>query len=134
MTKRGSKTPREGGRNGDSPGRKAWTAEDDATLIGMWRSRVPTAKIAAKLGRTVGALRTRASRLNLPPSMRPDAFPKGEDRAMPGLPRTVLLQNAGPPVLRSVQAQLAPGRARRGFVHVHRLNAALPRGRIGAGA
>ena len=78
MTKRRSKTPREGDQDEGSPGRKKWAPEDDATLIDMWRSHVPTAKIAEKLGRTVGALRTRASRLNLPLSMCPDAFPKGK--------------------------------------------------------
>ena len=78
MAKCRSKTPRGGGRDGDSPGRKPWTRERDAALIDMWRSRMPLGKIAAKLGRTVGALRTRASRLNLPLSMSPDAFPDGK--------------------------------------------------------
>ena len=78
MTKSRSKTPRGGSRDGGSAEGKLWATEDDATLIDMWRSRVPTKKIAAKLGRTVGALRTRASRLNLPLSMCPDVYPDGK--------------------------------------------------------
>ena len=78
MTKFRSRPPCGGGRHGGSRDGKKWTAEDDAALIDMWRSRVPTGEIAAKLGRSAGALKPRASQLNLPLSMCPDAFPDGK--------------------------------------------------------
>lgn len=78
MAKCRSKTPRGGARRGGSGRRKPWTVEDDTALIDMWRKHVPLGKIAAKLGRTRSALQTRASRLNLPLSMSPDAFPDGK--------------------------------------------------------
>ena len=78
MAKCRSKTPRGAARRGGSGRRKPWTVEDDTALIDMWRKHVPLGKIAAKLGRTRSALQTRASRLNLPLSMSPDAFPDGK--------------------------------------------------------
>lgn len=84
MVKSGSKIPRGGGRRGGAGVRKAWTEEDDVALIEMWRSQVPLGKIAAKLGRTRYALHTRASRLNLPLSMSPEAFPDGKMKKCQG--------------------------------------------------
>ena len=78
MTKLRSTTPCGSCRNGGFVERNRWTAQDYAALIDMWRSRAPIGEIAAKLGQTTGALRTRASWLSLPLSMCPDAFPDGK--------------------------------------------------------
>ena len=66
--------PRAAGR------KKSWIQEDDEALIGMWLERVPLAEMARKLGRSVSALQTRATRLNLPLRKSPDDFPKGKMR------------------------------------------------------